>query len=102
VTLGLLALCTFIGLVVAYRLQREVNDDLAPPTEKDVFNPLAKAFYSGLMDEAEFKRIQASVERRKAGETIPDPKPPLASKVQPTEAADRTSEPESEREIDEP
>jgi hypothetical protein len=69
-TLSLLILCTVVGLVVVYTLHREVNEDLAPPTEKDLFNPLEKAFYSGLMDEAEFQRIRESMARQK-GEAGP-------------------------------
>ncbi len=74
-TLSLLALCTLVGLIVAYRFQREVSEDLAPPTEKDLFGPLEKAYYSGLMDEAEFLRIQASMARQKGEEPAPPPKP---------------------------
>lgn len=73
-TLILLALCTLVGLILVYRFQREVNEDLAPPTEKDLFGPLEKAYYSGLMDEAEFKRIQASMAKQKGEEPAPAPK----------------------------
>ena len=74
-TLGLLALCTVVGFIVAYRFQREVNHDLAPPTEKDLLDPLEKAYYSGLMREDEFRRIQESMARQKA-EPLPLSKPP--------------------------
>jgi hypothetical protein len=69
-TLGLLAsgFCVLVGLIVAYSFQREVKEDLAPPTEKDVFDPIEKAYYSGLMNEDEFKRIRESMARQK-GET---------------------------------
>jgi hypothetical protein len=64
-TLGLLALCTVVGLIVAYRFQREVNEDLAPPTERDLLGPLEKAYYSGLMRPEEFERIQESMAKQK-------------------------------------
>jgi hypothetical protein len=69
-TLGLLAsgFLVLVGLIVAYSLQREVKEDLTPPTEKDVFDPIEKAYYSGLMNEDEFQRIQESIARQK-GET---------------------------------
>jgi hypothetical protein len=73
-TLGLLALCTLVGLVVAYRLQREVNEDLVPPSERELLGPLEKAYYSGLMREEEFQRIQESMARHMEGEA------PLSSK----------------------
>ena len=69
-TLGLLVLCTIVGMIVAYRFQREVNEDLAPPTEKDLLDPLEKAYYSGLMREDEFKRIRESMARQK-GDAAP-------------------------------
>ena len=81
-TLGLLALCTIVGLVVAFRFQREVEHELTPSTEKEVLGPLEKAFYSGLMDEAEFKRIRESMEKRKAGEEPPAPRRPVVQKTE--------------------
>ena len=69
-TLGLLALCTLVGLIVAYRFQREVNEDLAPPTEKDLLDPLERAYYSGLMREEEFRRIQESMARQKGDQPV--------------------------------
>jgi hypothetical protein len=75
-TLGLLALCTLVGLVVAYRLQREVNNDLVPPSERELLGPLEKAYYSGLMREEEFQKIQESMARLKGKEVVPASKPP--------------------------
>jgi len=80
-TLGLLALCTVVGLVIAIRLQREVEHDLSPSTEKDLLGPLEKAYYSGLMDEAEFRRIRESMEKRKAGEAETAPRRPVLKKI---------------------
>jgi hypothetical protein len=81
VTLGLLGVCTLVGMVIAFRFQREVEHDLAPTTEKDLLGPLEKAYYSGLMDEAEFKRIRESMEKRKAGDVEPAPRRPAARKA---------------------
>ncbi len=79
-TLGLLAVCVVVGFYIALSFQREVNEDLGPTTEKDLLDPLEKAFYSGLMDEAEFRRIQESVGKQKDANSpgkwvIPRPKP---------------------------
>jgi len=79
-TLGLLAACVIVGFYIALRLQRDVNEDSGPTTEKDLLDPLEKAFYSGLMDEAEFRRIRESVDKRKTGKpaakpVVPKPKP---------------------------
>ncbi len=63
-TLGLLILCTLVGLFVAYKLQRDVQDSDAPPTEKEVLGPLERAYYSGLMTEEEFKRIRGSMAKQ--------------------------------------
>ena len=79
-TLGLLVFCTLVGLVIAFTVQREVEHDLAPSTEKELIGPLEKAYYSGLMDEAEFKRIRESMEKRKSGEVEPAPKRPVVKK----------------------
>ena len=93
-TLGLLILCTIVGLVVAYSFQGEVSEDLAPPSEKDVFDPIEKAYYSGLMNEEEFQRIQESLAKQKGEEYRPSSKKrKLRSK--PIEAKP-TSPPEAE------
>jgi len=96
-TLGLLGLCTLVGLVVAFKFQREVEHDLAPSTEKELIGPLEKAYYSGLMDEAEFKRIRASMDKRKAGDVGPGPKRPPARKA-PVEPEPNDDEPTGEAE----
>ena len=79
-TAGLLAVCTVVGLIVAFRFQREVEEDLAPPTEKDLFDPLERAYYSGLMRDDEFQRIQESMAKQKGGKPVVPPirraKPP--------------------------
>ena len=70
-TLGLLVLCTIVGMAVAYSFQREVNNDLAPPTEKDLLGPLEQAYYSGLMREEEFHKIRESMARQKGTDATP-------------------------------
>ena len=96
-TLGLLALCTVVGLIVAYRFQREVNVDLAPPTEKDIFDPIEKAFYSGLMDKEEFERIRESLARQKGAE-VPAAGKPLKPHVKAAEFQELPPAPEPETE----
>ena len=101
-TLGLLALCTLVGLILAYSFQREVNDDLVAPTARDVFDPIEKAYYSGLMDKAEFERIQESIARKKSGKTITASRG-LKTRPNPIELkpADPTPISEAETETDE-
>ncbi len=64
-TLGLLGLCVVIGVYIAFRFQQEVDNDLGPTTDKELLDPLEKAFYSGLIREEEFERIQASMAKNK-------------------------------------
>ncbi len=95
-TLGLLAFCTVAGLIVVYKLRRDVNEDDAPPTEKEVLGPLERAFYSGLMTEEEFKRIGSSMAKQKDG----SPPPPKPRKAQPSLA--ETADTATSTEIPEP
>lgn len=97
-TLGLLALCTVVGLFFVFRLQREVSVDDAPPTEQDVLSPLEKAYYSGLMNEDEFKRIQASMAKQAAGQ----PLVPKRTKVKKERVETPTIPDEPETEVDDP
>jgi hypothetical protein len=101
-TLGLLVLCTIVGLVVAYSFQREVSEDLAPPSEKDVFDPIEKAYYSGLMNEDEFQRIQESIAKQKGELYRPSSKQrKLRSKSSETEPPTPQLEAEPDTEKDE-
>ena len=69
-TLTLLAVCTVVGMYFAFRLQREVTVDDSPPTKEDVLSPLEKAYYSGLMNEDEFRRIQMSMDKQSAERSV--------------------------------
>ncbi len=80
-TLSLLGVCVVVGIVIALRFQREVEEEATPASPKEVFGPLERAYYAGLMDEAEYLRIRDSM--REAGlpvSPIPrkKPKPPSA------------------------
>ena len=81
-TAGLLALCTIIGMSVAVRFRREVDDDLAPPTSRDLLDPLEEAYFSGLMAPEEIERIRASVQRQQVAE-----QPTSTSKRRPNPSA---------------
>ncbi len=70
-TLGLLAVCTIVGIGVAIRFRREVDEDLAPTTAKDLLDPLEKAFYSGLMHPSEIERIRESVKKSSLAKAAP-------------------------------
>ncbi len=85
VTLGLLAVCTIVGIGVAIRFRREVDDDLAPTTAKDLLDPLEKAYYSGLMHPSEIERIRESVKKS----SLSKGSPPKAS-AKPAKAVDPT------------
>ena len=79
-TLALLLACTLIGIFVAARFTREVEDDLAPPTAKDLLDPLEKAYFSGLMHPAEIERVRESVKKAQLAEASA-PKPPHPTKA---------------------
>lgn len=91
-TLGLLALCVLVGLVVAYRFQREINNDLTPPTDRDLLGPLEQAYYSGLMREEEFQRIQEAMVRQRGEDLLLTSK---ASKLR-SKPADKEGSPADE------
>ena len=62
-TLALLAACTLFGIIVAAQFRREVDEDLAPTTTKDLLDPLEKAYYSGLMHPSEIEKIRESIRK---------------------------------------
>ena len=88
-TLGLLIACTVIGIGVAARFRREVDEDLAPPTDQELLGPLEKAYYSGLMRPDEIERIRESVKKSRDLE----PAPPInaAPRTRPTLAPEDPS-----------
>ena len=67
-TFALLIACTIIGIGVAARFRREVDEDLAPMTSHDLLDPLEKAYFSGLMRPEEIERIRESVKRSQDAE----------------------------------
>jgi hypothetical protein len=91
-TLGLLIICTVVSLFVAYRLQKDVNVDDVPPTEKELLGPLEKAYYSGLMTEDEFKRVNKSMAKQKNlyDESVDAPQPASKLKKPPMTMAEAT------------
>lgn len=77
-TAALLVACTIVGIAVAARWRREVDEDLAPTTTKDLLDPLEKAYHSGLMHPEEIERIRASVQGTPAVEvSVPRPRSPV-------------------------
>ena len=87
-TLALLATCTVVGVVVAARFRREVDEDLAPATPKDLLEPLEKAYYSGLMHPEEIERIRASVQKGQLPLKPPGPGKPPAGRAAPDDLAE--------------
>lgn len=61
-TLALLLVCTACGILVAARFRRDVEES-APPTARDLLNPLEQAYFAGLMHPAEIERVRESVKR---------------------------------------
>ena len=85
-TLGLIAFITLVGFIIAYRLQRQVAEEREPVTDKDLYGPLERAYYSGLMNEAEFHRIQQSMHKQKGTlDQLPPAPPPRKKKVFPVD-----------------
>ena len=78
-TMGSLALCSVVGFTLWYRFRREVDHDLAPPTPREVLDPLEQAYVSGLMHPSEIERIRESIRRQKAG--LPPLVPPPAKLI---------------------
>lgn len=77
-TAAMFLVCTLAGVVLAARWRREVDEDLAPPSGRDVLDPLEQAYFSGLMRPDEIARVREAAERRKAG---PGEAPVSAAKV---------------------
>jgi len=98
-TLILLGVCSLVGLFIAYRLQRDVAES-GPTTEKDIANPLEKAYASGLMREEEFRRIQESIRKQKEGNGPTFP--PRRGRPRPGPIAPGPIAPEAEELEDEP
>lgn len=79
-TLALLLGCTIVGIVVAARFRREVDEDLAPPTARDLLGPLEQAYHSGLMHPAEIERVRESV-KKSSKSPVPAPAPGRSSQA---------------------
>jgi hypothetical protein len=67
VFLGLIVLVVAIGATVVYRLQRDVEEDDAPVTDDDIAREFERAYFSGEMDEAEYRRVTETLRARRAG-----------------------------------
>ncbi len=78
-TLGLLVACTILGIGVAARFRREVDEDLAPITKKELLAPLEQAYYAGLMHPEEIERIRDSVKKATLADTTPKKLPAPAN-----------------------
>ena len=67
VFLALIALVVAIGATVVYRLKRDVEEDDRPVTDEDIAREFERAYFSGEMDEAEYRRVTEAMQARKAG-----------------------------------
>ena len=88
-TLGLLVVCTCAGIVAAARFRREVDEDLAPTTAKELLDPLEQAYFSGLMRPEEIERVRASVQKGKLPLKVAAGKPPAGRARHPDDLSEQ-------------
>jgi hypothetical protein len=88
----LLGVALAVGLVWAYRLWQETNEDDEPVTDQDVLVDLERAYYAGEIDEAEFRRVREVLGGGTAGpirplyvppRNVPDVPPPTGLEPHP-------------------
>jgi hypothetical protein len=91
VFLLLIGLVVTAGMILVYRLRRDVEED-CPVSEADVLRDLERAYYAGEMDEAEFRRVTAALKRPKGPAAPP---PPPVTPADPPEA-EGSAEPDVE------
>ncbi len=100
VFLATIVLVVAVGATIVYRLKRDVEED-RPVTDEDIAREFERAYFSGEMDEAEYRRVSESLRARKAGArpVAPPAEPPApeaapeASPGSAAEAADGSNEP---------
>ena len=78
VFLALIALVVTAGTILVYRLRREVDDELCPVTDAELLRDFERAYYSGEMDEAEFRQVTEALKAKKSGAPRPIAGPPDA------------------------
>lgn len=84
ITLALLLVCFAVTMFLARKFQREVAEDSAPTTPGELYGPLEKAYYAGLMREDEYLRIRAQRDRDQKTKAAPV----AAAKAKPAGPAD--------------
>ncbi len=62
-----LAAIVIVGLIVVYRLQRDVAEESGTVSDTGLLKEFETAYYAGEMDEAEFRRVTASLQAKMAG-----------------------------------
>jgi hypothetical protein len=84
-----IALCALIGMAIVLRLRRDVEEDDGSTSDEELFKGFERAYFAGEMDEAEFRRVTASLEAKKAKRlVVAEPEPP---KILPEPPPDETS-----------
>ena len=97
VFLALIALVVLAGTILVYRLRREVDEEDCPVTDDDLLRDFERAYYSGEMDEAEFRSVTAALEAKRTGVPRPLASPPTpADRVPEAVAAEEPVEPRVE------
>ena len=75
--LSSIAVCALIGVAIVYRLRRDVEEDDGSTSDEELFKGFERAYFAGEMDEAEFRRVTASLEAKKAKRlVVAEPEPP--------------------------
>lgn len=79
VFIALIGLVVLAGGILVYRLRRDVEEDSCPVTDEDLLRDFERAYYSGEMDEAEFRSVTAALKAKQSGIARPPipPPPPL-------------------------
>jgi uncharacterized membrane protein len=73
-----LGLVVGVGIVLAYLLKREAKEEEQPVTDADLLAQFERARFAGEMDEEEFQRVSAALQRRMSAAGTPAK--PAASK----------------------
>lgn len=100
VFLGLIVLVVAIGAAVVYRLKRDVEEDDRPATDEELARDFERAYFSGEMDEAEYRRVTEALRPRKAGVLKVEPPAVAPAEPAPGASTDPTAEVPTEPSIE--
>lgn len=78
VFIALIGLVVLAGAILVYRLRRDVEEESSPVTDDELLRDFERAYYSGEMDEAEFRSVTAALKAKRGGLERPSANPPQA------------------------